>query len=66
MQTIQDIEKTIANLPPTELAQFREWFVAFDADCWDRQLEQDVLEGKLARLAAAALEDFDKGQCKEL
>lgn len=30
MIKIRDVEKVISNLPPSELAQFRNWFEKFD------------------------------------
>ena len=43
---LEDIEKAVAELPADELAEFRRWFHAFDAEQWDRQFEQDVRERK--------------------
>lgn len=35
--TIHEIEQAIAELPPNELAHFRQWFEEFDAQFWDEQ-----------------------------
>jgi hypothetical protein len=45
--SLQELEKTILDLPPDELAKFREWFLAFDAKHWDQQFEADVAAGRL-------------------
>ncbi len=45
---------------------FREWFVQFDADIWDRQLQSDALNGKLDGLAARALRDYEAELTTEL
>ncbi|MEE8430612.1 MAG: hypothetical protein V3S16_05130 [Candidatus Desulfatibia sp.] len=66
MVTIQEIEKAVSNLPPEELAKFRVWFGEFDAQLWDRQLEQDVKAGKLDNIANKALTDFKEGKFTEL
>ena len=66
MSTIQEIEQAIRTLSPQELAALREWFAAFDAELWDRQLEQDVAAGRLDRLAEEALRDFSEGRCTDL
>ncbi|MBC8430338.1 MAG: hypothetical protein H8D96_00305 [Desulfobacterales bacterium] len=66
MVTIQEIEKAVSNLPPEEMAKFRVWFEEFDAQLWDRQLEQDVKAGKLDNIANKALTDFKEGKFTEL
>lgn len=64
--TLRELEKTISDLPPAELAKFREWFLAFDARNWDRQFEDDVSAGRLDRLADEALEQHEAGESKPL
>jgi hypothetical protein len=63
MENVKSIEKAIQALP---LAEFRDWFAAFDAAAWDRQLEQDAAAGKLDDLAAEASTDFRSGSAREL
>jgi hypothetical protein len=65
MSTITEIERAVQQLPPEELAEFREWFAEFDAASWDRQFEQDATAGRLDALAHEALEDLRSGRCKE-
>ncbi len=57
MSKMQELEVQIAALSAEELTAFREWFVRFDAQAWDRQFEADVQAGKLDTLAAQALRD---------
>ena len=66
MTTVQEIEKAVENLPKPDLDKFREWFDKFDAEAWDRQFENDVLTGKLNKLADQALKDYKEGRCTEL
>jgi hypothetical protein len=40
------------------LAEFRAWFLEFDAAAWDRQFEQDAAEGQFDALAEEALKDL--------
>jgi hypothetical protein len=54
---VEDIEQEVARLTPDQLAQFRAWFEEFDADAWDRQIEQDASAGKLDSLAQGALSE---------
>ena len=53
--TLQELEKTISDLPAEELSRFREWFLAFDAKNWDQQFEADVAAGLLDGLADEAI-----------
>ena len=55
MSTIQGIQRAVVALSPDELSEFRSWFLGFQADAWDRQLEQDAVEGRLDALAQDAL-----------
>lgn len=55
MTTIERLEQEVARLSPSELAQFRAWYVRFDANAWDQQIEKDASSGKLDVLANAAL-----------
>ena len=66
MSTVPEIERAIQQLPPDELAKFRQWFAEFDAKQWDDQIDRDAAAGRLDALAKEALEDLKKGNCKEL
>lgn len=66
MSRIQEIEQEVQKLSPGELAEFREWFVQYDAEAWDRKLEEDVEAGKLDDLAERALHDHKAGKSREL
>ena len=66
MEKVEKIEQEVQELSPDELAQFRQWFAAFDAEAWDRQLEADVKAGKLDALAERALRDHAAGKSTKL
>ncbi|NES24822.1 MAG: hypothetical protein F6K41_39420 [Symploca sp. SIO3E6] len=66
MSTLQDLERTVSQLSPEDLAAFRAWFAEFDAKMWDRQFEEDVAAGKLDKLAEQALQHLQEGRCTEL
>ena len=66
MGRIENLEEQIRALSPEEFARFREWFAQFDAEAWDRQLEDDVKAGKLDKLAERALRAHAAGQSTEL
>lgn len=66
MSKVEAIEQQIENLSPNELAAFRRWYAAFDAEAWDRQFESDVKAGKLDALAEKAFRAHASGQSKPL
>ena len=66
MSKVENIEQEIKGLTPSELAAFRRWFLEFDAQVWDSQIEEDVRKGKLDRLAEEALAAHRAGKSKEL
>lgn len=66
MNKIENIENEVRGLTAPELAAFRKWFLEFDADAWDQQLERDNASGKLADLARKSLSDHKNGKSTEL
>lgn len=66
MGNVKSIEEAVESLPPSELAEFRDWFAEFDAAAWDKQIEQDASSGRLDSLAAEALADYRSGAAREL
>lgn len=66
MSKVEAIEQQIERLSPDELAVFRRWYAAFDAEAWDRQFEVDVKGGELDALAEKALRTHTSGQTKPL
>jgi hypothetical protein len=48
------------------LADFRDWFAQYDAEAWDRQLEQDFEADQLDELAERALRDHKAGKSQQL
>lgn len=65
MTRVQDIATAVQRLAPEQRAQFRAWFEAFDANEWDRRLEQDINAGRLDWLADEALGDRSSGRCTD-
>jgi len=47
MGEVEQLVKRIRNLTPRDFAEFRAWFLDFEARVWDRQIEADVKAGKL-------------------
>ena len=66
MTRIEKLEREIQKLNPEELAGLREWFRKYDAEAWDRQIEEDVRAGRLDALAEESLADYKAGRTKEI
>ena len=66
MTTAEDIEKAIEQLDPRELARFRVWYEAFEADRFDAAIERDAHAGKLGALAEEALAAHRAGLSRDL
>ncbi|QDS89516.1 hypothetical protein EC9_37160 [Rosistilla ulvae] len=64
--SLQELENTIAKLPPDEFAKFREWFWEFDSAQFDKRIETDANDGRLDSLADAALRDRANGKSTPL
>ena len=66
MSEVEQLEQRVSNLPPKDLAQFRAWFLEFDARQWDQQIEADLKSGKLDSLIAEAHAEFTQGNSRPL
>ena len=66
MTKVGRIESAIQALTRSELAALRDWFRLYDAEEWDRQIEEDAAAGKIDQLAEAALSQHKAGKTKEL
>jgi hypothetical protein len=66
MSTVHEIEQAIRALEPQDRAALRDWFDAYEAEIWDRKLEQDMAAGRLDRFAEEALRDLSEGRCTDL
>jgi hypothetical protein len=66
MSIVQEIQDAVRHLSTEDLATFRKWFAEFDAGLWDRQLEADIVAGRLDKVADEALQDLREGRCTDL
>ncbi len=66
MTEIKEIEQRIRRLSRNELTAFRDWFLSYDAEAWDRQIERDAAAGKLDDLADEARSAHEAGRTKPL
>jgi hypothetical protein len=66
MSILEEIEAAVQQLPPAKRAEFRAWFLSFDASDWDQQMANDITTGTLDWLANEAVSDSLSGRCSEL
>ncbi|HEY7609876.1 MAG TPA: hypothetical protein VIF14_11645 [Alphaproteobacteria bacterium] len=66
MIRVQKIENEIRALTAAERSTLRSWFLDYDAELWDTQIEADAAAGKLDKLAKAALDEHRRGKTKKL
>jgi KaiC/GvpD/RAD55 family RecA-like ATPase len=66
MARIEELTNEIQQLSREELAAFRDWFRKYDSDEWDKEIEQDVLSGRLDKQAKEAISEHSAGRTKEL
>ncbi len=62
----EELKTSVAQLPDEELANFSRWFEEFMADQWDRQIEADIVAGKLDAAGQRADADYEAGRCTPL
>ena len=50
----------------SDLMEFRTWFLNYDADLWDEEIEEDYHSGKLDDLISEAIQDYQEGKATEI
>lgn len=63
---VEELELVVSRLAADEFALFSQWFDEFRAEQWDRQIEADILAGKLDPAGRRADDDFESGRCTSL
>ncbi len=66
MSTIEEIEKAVSELTPSDYEKFRQWLSIYDNKHWDQQMDEDAKSGRLDALAHEAIEDLKNGRCTDL
>ena len=64
--SIKELQSAVSQLSAEELDCFSRWFEEFMAEQWDRQIEADILAGRLDTSGQRADEDFEAGRCTPL
>ena len=66
MAKVNELANEVQQLNRDELAEFRDWFRKYDSDEWDKEIEQDVLAGKLDKLGNEAIAEHKAGRTKKI
>jgi len=66
MTKVEAIKNAIMQLSAPELEQLLEWFVQYDADAWDKQIQEDAAAGRLDAFAEEALDEYKANRAKPL
>jgi len=64
--SVDELQAAITHLSVEEIDRFSRWLDDYRADLWDRQIEDDILGGRLDALGKQANEDFESGRCTPL
>lgn len=64
--SVEELESVVSGLSAAELVRFSQWFEEFMADQWDRQIEQDMLAGRLDAALKRADDHYEAGLCTPL
>ncbi len=66
LSEVEEIEMRIRKLPQADQAQLRNWFIEFDNEAWDQQIQADFKAGKFASLIDEARQELAEGTVREL
>ena len=61
--SVEELQSAVSQLPTEELDRFSRWFEEFLAEQWDRQIEADILAGRLDSAGRRADEELEAGRC---
>jgi len=59
-----EIIDQVQKLPPEEVFEIAQWLRAYEAELWDRQIENDIRAGKLDKLGKDALAELRAGKTR--
>ena len=64
MRSVREIEAEIAKLRPDEVRQVAKWLAEYEAQLWDKQIEEDAAAGRLDRFIEEALAEYKQGKTR--
>jgi len=66
VSTLQEMKDAASKLSREELAAFRKWFIEFDWEAWDKEIEEDVAAGRFGAVVREVDEDIRAGRLTDL
>lgn len=66
MVELEQVERQVAQLNPSDFEEFKRWFREYEWREWDSKIERDSKSGKLKSLAEKALADHAAGRTSPL
>jgi hypothetical protein len=66
MSTVVEIETALQTLPIEEARTVSMWLIDYLEEQWDQRIDRDIDSGKLDKLAAKALEQYQLGKVRPL
>jgi hypothetical protein len=66
MRSVEEIKAEITKLKPAEVRQVAKWLAEYEAELWDKQIEDDAAAGKIDRFIKEALEEYRQGKTRPL
>ena len=66
MTTLPEIEAAIKQLPEGDVRQLSAWLQEYLDEMWDRQIDADLVSGKLDKLIAKAEADITANRVRSL
>jgi hypothetical protein len=59
---LKELESAMSKLSREEVAAFRKWFIEFDNEAWDKEIEEDVAAGRFDSIVREVDEDIRAGR----
>ena len=66
MRSVEEIEAEIAKLKPADVRQAAKWLTEYQADLWDKRIENDATTGKLDQFLKEAIDEYRQGNTRLL
>lgn len=63
---LDELEAAVEQLDPQAYSRFRNWFLDYDWNVWDRQIEADAAAGRLEFLAREARDEKASGRLRDV
>ncbi|MGI0479465.1 hypothetical protein ACN4EE_01610 [Geminocystis sp. CENA526] len=64
--TITEIKKAVEHLSIIEQKELFHWIDEYRENQWDKQIEEDLENGRLNKLIAQAKQEFKEGKCQKI